>query len=257
MARDPITAARELCLAFPETEEVESRGSPNFRVAGKTFAILAVNHHGDGRVALWLDSPPGSQQLYSEMQPEHYFVPPYVGPKGWLGVELNRDLDWQAVIDRVQESWTHRAPPALQASPAATPVVPGPEALLSPEQIDPFLGPRAQAVLTRLGELCSALPEAHSTRQFGSPVWKAGKKTFVSTAYRDERLQLQFRVGASGQSLLELDERYSIPPYIGGNGWINLDVEDYADWPEIEALALESYRHHALKRMLKALEDAP
>jgi hypothetical protein len=56
VARDPITAARELCLAFPGTEEVESRGSPNFRVAGKTFAIFALNHHGDGHVALWLDS---------------------------------------------------------------------------------------------------------------------------------------------------------------------------------------------------------
>ena len=205
-------------------------------------------------VALWLDAPPGSQQLYSEMQPEHYFIPPYVGPKGWLGVELNRGIAWSAVVDRVREAWLHRAPGALQSELVGDPSVPGPDATLAPEQIDPFLGDRAQTVLGQLAALRAALPETQATRQFGSPVWKAGKKTFVSTAYREGRLQLQFRVGPTRQSMLEMDERYSIPPYIGGNGWINLDVEEFTDWAEIEALLLDSYRYYALKRMLKALD---
>ena len=80
-ARDINSAVREICLSFPEAEEVPSRGSPDFRVQGKTFATYCVNHHGDGHVALWLHSPAGAQQLYSEMEPEYYFVPPYVGPK--------------------------------------------------------------------------------------------------------------------------------------------------------------------------------
>jgi len=50
-------AVRELCLAFPEAEEKPSRGSPNFRVRGKTFAIYTINHHGDGCIALVLNAP--------------------------------------------------------------------------------------------------------------------------------------------------------------------------------------------------------
>ena len=88
MARDLDTALRDLCSHLPECEEVLSHGSPNFKVRGKTFASYHVNHHGDGRVALWLAAPDGAQQLYTEMEPEHYFVPPYVGPRGWLGVEV-------------------------------------------------------------------------------------------------------------------------------------------------------------------------
>ena len=66
---------------------------------------------------------------------------------------------------------------------------------------------------------------------------------------------LQFWVGADRQVALTLDDRYRIPPYIGHNGWIELDAEDRADWQEIKALALDSYRHFALKRMLRALAE--
>lgn len=90
MGRNISDAVRELCLALPEAEEVPSRGSPDFRVRGKTFATYVINHHGDGRIALWLNSPDGAQAFYAENEPEHYFVPPYVGPRGWLGVRWKR-----------------------------------------------------------------------------------------------------------------------------------------------------------------------
>jgi hypothetical protein len=64
MARDINGAVREVCLSFPEAEEFLSHGSPNFRVRGKTFATYVVNHHGDGRVALWICSPAGAQESY-------------------------------------------------------------------------------------------------------------------------------------------------------------------------------------------------
>jgi hypothetical protein len=60
--RDISQAIRELMASLPETEEVISHGSPSFRVRGKTFATYTINHHGDGRVALNLDSPAGAQQ---------------------------------------------------------------------------------------------------------------------------------------------------------------------------------------------------
>ena len=68
-------------------------------------------------------------------------------------------------------------------------------------------------------------------------------------------MQLLFWVGPDRQLSLSADPRYHIPAYMGHNGWISLDVEDHADWEEIDGLLLESYRHFALKRMLKALGE--
>ena len=254
MAKSIGDAVRELCLAFPETEEVQSHGHPNFRVRNKTFASYSVNHHGDGRVALSVRAPPGGQQLHTEMEPEYYFVPAYTGGKGWLGIELNRGLDWSTIANRVREAYLEVAPPALADALGEAPQIEPPDQAMRPEDIDPFLGARGREVMARLGALCEALPETSPTTQFGSPVWKAGKKTFVSSGYGSGRLHLQFWVGIEQQSLLTNDPRYSIPAYIGGNGWIDLDVEDHADWEEIEQLLMNSYRHFALKRMLKALE---
>ena len=90
-AKDINQAVREVCLSFPEAEEYLSHGSPNFRVRkGRTFATYVLNHHGDGRVALWLNAPEGAQEHYVRGEPRHFFVPPYVGPRGWLGVHLDK-----------------------------------------------------------------------------------------------------------------------------------------------------------------------
>lgn len=256
MARDISQAVRELISSLPETEEVDSHGSPSFKVRGKTFATYTINHHGDGRVALNLDSPPGAQQLYTEMEPQYYFVPPYVGPKGWLGVELNTGISWQSVIARTREAYEKRAPATLVNSLPERLSSKPPERKFRAEEIDPYLGERAKAVLKELRVLCERLPETSEALQFGNPVWKAGKKTFVSTAYHTGRLNLSFRVGPERQTALADAPRYRIPAYTGHNGWINLDVEEHADWEEIENLLLESYRHFALKRMLKALGEA-
>jgi len=87
--RETVRAA---CLWLPETDEVSSHGSPNFRVRGKTFASFVVNHHGDGRVALWLNLPTGAQDWYVSTASPQFFVPPYVGSRGWLGVHLDKGL---------------------------------------------------------------------------------------------------------------------------------------------------------------------
>ena len=108
MAKDIGEAVREVCLWFPESEEIPSRGSPDFRVRNKTFASYIVNHHGDGNIALWLPSPPGAQELYSEAEPNYYFVPPYVGPRGWLGVHLDQGLSWMDIASRVREAYAGR-----------------------------------------------------------------------------------------------------------------------------------------------------
>ena len=86
-------------------------------------------------------------------------------------------------------------------------------------------------------------------------MWRAGKKSFVMAYYHHkERLHFQFWVGVDRQGLLTADKRFSIPMYMGHNGWIQLDVEKSCDWDEVRALALESYRHFANRRMLAAMD---
>jgi hypothetical protein len=254
MAKDVPAAVREVCLWFPETTEVVSHGSPDFRVRGKTFATYVVNHHGDGRLALWLAAPPGAQPHYTEADPDYFFVPPYVGPRGWLGVHLNHGLDWNRIAHHVREAYVVIAPKKLSQALGATPAIEPPTKTIDPEQFDPLLSKRAKAVLGPLRKLCLALPEAAEAKAFGNPVWRAGKKTFCSVHRYHGRLKLSFWVGDDMQAMLTFEKRYQIPAYSGHNGWIELDVEDDIDWSEVRELALVSYRHFALQRMLKALD---
>jgi len=253
--RSIAQVVRELCLSYPESEEVKPRGSPDFRAQGKSFAIFVVNHHGDERVALWLHSPAGVQRLYTEINPDVYFVPPYVGPRGWLGVELNKGLAWEEIARRVWEAFQNAVPAALANSVSEPIHVEPPNLEMTAEQINPMLAAHPQMVLDQLAERCDRLPETSAGKQFGSPVWKAGKKTFVCVHHRAGRLQLQFWVGVEQQSLFTPDERYSIPKYMGHNGWIDLDVEKRINWDEVESLLNTSYRHFALKRMLGKLDS--
>jgi predicted DNA-binding protein (MmcQ/YjbR family) len=253
VALDTHQAVREACLWLPEAEEFLSHGSPNFRVRGKTFATYALNHHGDGRVALWLNALPGSQELHVRAEPAHFFVPPYVGPRGWLGVVLDQGIAWKQVAALVREAYEKVAPAELRARLGKTPPLKAPDRPLTASQVDPMKSPRALAVLKPLRKLCLALPESREEKQFGHPVWQAGKKTFAWARYDAQRLTLCFWVGVDRQGLLTTDPRYRIPPYMGHNGWIALDVTTDCDWEEISALTLQSYRHFALKRMLLQL----
>ena len=253
MANDIDAAVRAVCLWLPEAEEFISHGAPNFRVRGKTFATYALNHHGDGRVALWLNAPPGAQALYVKEEPKHFFVPPYVGPRGWLGINLDKGISWQRVARLAREAYEKVAPRKLSESLGKTPQIKAPTAKLKPEQIDPLQGKRAQQALKKFRALCSALPEVSEGTAFGVPVWKAGAKTFACAGHGRDTLTLLFWVGVDQQALLTSDPRYSIPAYMGHNGWIAIDVTRNVDWKEIEQLMLQSYRHFALRRMLALL----
>ena len=150
-----------LCLAFPAVEATVSHDRPDFRVADKSFARYVVNHHGDGRVALWLHMPYEAQALYTDLAPEAYFVPPYVGHKGWLGVELNKGLSWVEIANRVREAWEHVAPGSLVNDLQDTPSPAPPDIEMTPEEINPLLAPGAQVVLTEFRARCARLPAWH------------------------------------------------------------------------------------------------
>jgi predicted DNA-binding protein (MmcQ/YjbR family) len=243
-------AVREVCLSFPESEEYLSHGSPNFRVRGKTYATYVVNHHGDGRVALWINAPAGAQGHYTEAEPKHFFVPPYVGPRGWLGVNLDKGISWKRVAALVREAYEKVAPPPLGQRIGKTIEIKPPQAKLSRTDLNPLERPQAQRVIKRLRKLCLSWPETSEGKQFGAATWCAGKKSFARVYFMDGKLTLGFWVGVDRQGLLTNDSRYRIPPYMGHNGWIALDISKACRWDEIRALALDSYLHFALKRML-------
>lgn len=243
---------RDIMRNLPGTEEFVSHGLLTFRANGRVFAVHSINHHGDGRVALNLLAPRGAQAFYTNVDPDVYFVPAYVGSKGWLGVQLDQGASWADICEHVVEAYNEVAKQPMTEKVVVQP----PTRKFRPEEIDPFQGKRAKQVLKRLASLCSGLPETSPATQFGAPVWKAGKKTFVCAHFDAGRFKLSCWVGKVRQKSLTKDRRYAIPPYTGGNGWIDLDVHEQEDWPEIESLVLDSYRHFALKRMLKALDES-
>src|SRR2546423_10920077 len=88
-----LRRVRAICLALPQTSERLSPGAPTFFVRGKrSFLMVLTNHHGDGRFAIWCAAPQGMQAMLVEADPVRFFVPPYVGHRGWLGFRLDRDL---------------------------------------------------------------------------------------------------------------------------------------------------------------------
>src|SRR5580698_6428207 len=107
-----IDRVRKLALALPGASEKLSHGEPTFFVAKRVFVMVANNHHSDGHTAIWIPAPPGAQAEMIAEAPATYFKPPYVGVKGWVGVELPQiaDGDLAALI---HQAWKLTAPKAL------------------------------------------------------------------------------------------------------------------------------------------------
>lgn len=98
-----LSRLRKICLALPDTFEKISHGEPTFWAGKRTFAMFAnaVNHHGNGRHAVWCKSDAMTQALLIGRDPDRYFSPPYVGAGGWVGIHLDDDVDWDAVAERL------------------------------------------------------------------------------------------------------------------------------------------------------------
>jgi len=111
---------RRLCLSIPGAVEKVSHGEPTFFTPRRVFAMFANNHHDDGHVAAWLPAGPGVQDALIDEAPQVYFRPPYVGPAGWIGVELSRVDDdqlgslireaFQLIVTKAREAGSRNAP---------------------------------------------------------------------------------------------------------------------------------------------------
>ena len=115
MPRDPLPRLRKICLAFPAAHEVEAWGAPTFRVRNRMFASYARHHHGDPRIAVWCKATFTDQDLLVHANPDRFFVPPYVGPSGWVAVVLDAKTDWTGLRAILAEGYRLIAPKKLAA----------------------------------------------------------------------------------------------------------------------------------------------
>ena len=111
---DPVERLRRLCLSLPEVTERVSHGEPAWFVRGKkTLVSLDDHHHGADHLGFWCAAPPGVQAELVAQEPERFFRPPYVGVRGWLGVRIDGDVDWDEIAEIVRDAYRCVAPKTL------------------------------------------------------------------------------------------------------------------------------------------------
>jgi hypothetical protein len=115
MRTDALERLRALCLAFPEVSERPSHGEPTWFIQGKKTFVMFADHHHDDRLAFWCAAPPGAQEFFIASEPSRFFKPPYVGVRGWLGVWLDVEVDWDEIEQIVTDAFVTVAPKRLAA----------------------------------------------------------------------------------------------------------------------------------------------
>jgi hypothetical protein len=112
---DVADRVRGLCLALPEVTEKLSHGAPAFFV-GKQFLMLWPDgHHDNDFPHLWCAAPAGVQEALVGSS-DRCFRPPYVGHRGWVGVRLDGEVDWDEVTEIVEDAYRTVAPRRLVAA---------------------------------------------------------------------------------------------------------------------------------------------
>jgi hypothetical protein len=111
---DPVERLRALCLALPEVTERNSHGEPGWFVRGRRqFVVLDDHHHGADRLAIWCAAPLNAQAELLAEDPHRFFRPPYVGHRGWVGVRIDEDPDWDEIAQLVRDAYRQVAPKSL------------------------------------------------------------------------------------------------------------------------------------------------
>jgi hypothetical protein len=112
MADQILDKLRAICLVFPEAVEAGGVGDPTFKVRDKIFAM---RHPMQERPSLWCKAPAGLKEGLVGADPQRFFVPPYVGNRGWVGLWLDGDVDWDHLAELVKQSYRMTAPKRLIA----------------------------------------------------------------------------------------------------------------------------------------------
>ena len=107
MPEAPLATLRRICLSFPEAREVEAWGAPTFRVKTMFASYSDGSFTNDGRPSAWIKAESVNQQLLVRRDPDRFFVPPYLGVKGWVGVRLDEPAPgWDEIRDLLWDGWT-------------------------------------------------------------------------------------------------------------------------------------------------------
>jgi hypothetical protein len=108
-SEEHLRRVRRICASLPETTEKLSHGEPTFFVRKKVYAMFSNNHHNDGHIAVWIPAAPGLQAMLISTWPDKFFRPPYVGVRGWVGVELP-NVDDEELASHLRDAWSLVAP---------------------------------------------------------------------------------------------------------------------------------------------------
>ena len=115
---EQIERVRRICLSLPGTWEKISHGEPTWFVGKKVFAMFSNNHHHDSHVAVTVPAAIGIQEMLIMKAPRKFYSPPYVGCRGWIGIEVSRVSDKELSL-HIKEAWRLIAPKKLQSEPPA------------------------------------------------------------------------------------------------------------------------------------------
>jgi len=111
----------KICLALPESTRERQGEHAAFRVRKKTFAYFLNDHHGDGIVAVTCKVLPGDNTALAAASPERFYIPAYIGPRGWVALRLDKGhIDWDEVSELVTGSYRMVAPKRLAAAAKTT-----------------------------------------------------------------------------------------------------------------------------------------
>jgi hypothetical protein len=247
---------REICLGFPAAEEKLSHGAPSFHVRGKMFLTFVDNHHGDGRIAVWCKSTLPEQRKLVASDPDRFFVPPYVGVGGWVGVRVDgAKTDWIELSILVEEGWTAVAPPRIlrgEVVPAARPVPPPSPRVTTNEKL-------ARASRERLTAICLTLPEAECEAEGRHATFRVRKKVFayfLDNHHGDGVIAacVKSEKRANAALIKKHPKKFFSPAYIGPRGYLGIRLDaGRIDWNEIAERVSASYRSVAPKKLASAL----
>jgi hypothetical protein len=236
---------REICLGFPAAEEKLSHGAPSFHVRGKMFLNFVDNHHGDGRVGVWCKSTLEEQRRLVASDPARFYVPPYVGVKGWLGVCVDGPgADWIELAILVEEGWRSVAPPRVlrgEDLPPAKPIPPPSPRVTTDAKV-------AREALRRLTEICLALPETTAEVEAPHATFRARKKVFayfLDNHHGDGIIGACLKGDKRANAMLVRDEpgRFFSPAYIGPRGYLGVRLDlKRVDWKDVSRRVEASYR---------------
>ena len=259
-APDPADAAlervRAICLAFTGAEEKLSHGAPSFHVRGKMFLTFVDDHHDDGRARGLVQGDARGAAAARRDDPERFFVPPYVGVKGWVGVRLDHpETDWIELAILVEEGWASVAPKSSARRRRGYPTAPRAPAARAREDRREGRPRRARRSSTPSASPC---PKRRGGRGAARdvPRGEEGRSSTSSTTTTatgsSARASKWRRTGC--RRWPEGNARFFLPAYIGPRGWVGVRLDaGRPDWNDLGERVVESYLTAAPKRLHAAV----